>query len=326
MRLTRLPLSGRGAPTILRSVRIRRAAPLLLAAVAVGISPLRDAVACSLCGCGDPLVDASDSVPQGGRFRLALDVEFVTGSAATEEDPAATESVDQVTIRPVLVYSPTEWLNLILQVPLVRKAWSLNGSADAQSATNTGLGDIDVGARWFFLPIRDFAAQSRQNFGLSAGVTLPTGPNAASEDGMRLDDHAQLGTGSFGPYLGLVYAYHQDPWNLFASLTARTHTTSSYGYRYGTALQWTARVDYRPIERLALEAGIDGRHAWRDALDGEAQENTGGLVLSAAPGASVNVFGDVWLRGRIQIPFVKVLNGDQTVGVTLFASVQFLVP
>jgi hypothetical protein len=251
------------------SLRFLARAPLIVAILSASISPPRNAVACSLCGCGDPLVDASDSVPRGTRFRLAMDAEYVTGSAATEEDPTATESVDQVTVRPVLVYSPTDWLNLILQIPFVRKAWSLKGGADQQSATHTGLGDIDVGARWFFMRMRDFGAQARQDLGLSAGVTLPTGPNATSEGGMRLDDHAQLGAGSFGPYLGLVYAYHQDPWNLFASLTARAHTTNSYGYRHGTALQWTARVDYRPIERVALEAGIDGRHAWRDTVDGE---------------------------------------------------------
>src|SRR5262249_13407134 len=162
-----------------------------------------------------PMVDVGDSVPYATPLRLALDFEVLSASAASEEDPAATESVTQVTVRPVVVWSPIESLNLIAQLPIVRKDWSLSGSETAQ-AVNTGIGDLDLGLRWFFWTDRDLPNMSRQSLGVSAGVTLPTGANDATENGMRLDDHAQLGTGAFGPYVGLAYAYHRDPWNLFA--------------------------------------------------------------------------------------------------------------
>jgi hypothetical protein len=169
--------------------------------VAGAATPPR-AAACSVCGCGDPLVDVSDSVPYAAPLRIALDFEVLTASAASDEDPAARESVTQVTLRPVIVYSPTEELNLVLQVPLVHKDWSLSRGAEEGSATHMGLGDIDVGARWFFFQRTSFESQSRQALGVTGGITLPTGPTGATENGVRLDDQAQLGTGAFGPYRG----------------------------------------------------------------------------------------------------------------------------
>ena len=62
-----------------------------------------------------------------------------------------------------------------------------------------------------------------------------------------------------------------------------------------------------------------------DTADGETVMNTGGLVLAAAPGLSVNVGGDVWLRARADVPVYTRLDGTQDVGVTMFASVQMLV-
>jgi hypothetical protein len=299
------------------------AATALVIGMAMAGAPM-PAVACSVCGCGDPLVDVSDSVPFAAPLRIALDFEVLTASAASDEEPSATERVTQVTLRPVIVYSPTEELNLVLQVPLVHKDWSRSGGEADGSMTHMGLGDIDVGARWFFFQRTSFETQSRQAIGVTGGITLPTGPNGATDNGVRVDDHAQLGTGAFGPYLGLSYAYHRDPWNLFASITGRIRTRNSYDYRYGNALQWSVRGDYRVIDEFSLELGIDGRRAARDTVLDEEQTHTGGFVLAAAPGVAVNLYEDLWLRARVQIPFITSLYGTQTVGPTYFASVQVL--
>jgi hypothetical protein len=285
----------------------------------------RPADACSVCGCGDPLVDARDSTPRMTRFRLAMDYEWLTASAASDDNPAATEGVTQNTVRPVIVYSPLESVNLVGQIPLIDKAFTLRGGGENLAATHTGLGDIDLGARWFFWSRVDFAALRRQEFGLLAGSSLPTGATGATLDGQRLDDHAQLGTGAWGPYSGLSYAFHRDPWNLFVSITERVHGTNSYDYHYGTSLQWSTLGDYRVVDWLALEFGVDGRYALEDRSGGEAQLNTGGLVLALVPGLTVNPWGDLWLRTRVQIPTVTVLNGVQSLGPTFFASAQILI-
>jgi len=295
-----------------------------LAILAVCLVHEQLAHACSVCGCGDPLVDASDSVSAAVRLRLALDFEHLTATAASDEIPDAEESVSQWFVRPVVVYSPIESLNLVLQVPLLRKTWALLAAGDTEETTMTGLGDVDFGARWFVWQDRNWQAQSRQAVGLSAGTTLPTGANGATLGGMRVDDHGQLGRGAFASYAGLLYAYHRDPWNLLATATGAVHNSNDYGYHYGANARWSVRGDYRLGDRLAVELGLDGRYARRDTIDGEAQENTGGLVLAAAPGVAVGMTDELWLRVRAQLPVATALYGQQTVGPTYFASVQYL--
>lgn len=296
----------------------------VLAIAAVCLVHEQLAQACSVCGCGDPLVDASDSVPAGIWLRLALDFEQLHATAASDDDPAAEESVSQWLVRPVVVYSPIESLNLVAQLPLLHKRWALDSGGGRETATMTGLGDLDVGGRWFVLRKTNYRVQSRQDVGVSAGTVVPTGSNGATMDGMRVDDHGQLGKGAFAAYAGLLYAYHRDPWNLTASTSGTVHGTNDYGYHYGANVRWSMRGDYRLRDRLALELGLDGRYARRDTVDGEAQQNTGGLVVAAAPGVAVGVTDELWLRLRAQLPVATALYGQQTVGPTYFASVQYL--
>src|SRR6185295_19190101 len=126
-------------------------AAILAAAV---LSVPSTALACSVCGCGDPLVVAGDAMPVSGNFRFALEGEYLSVTAASDDDLAA-------------------------QVPLTRKAWSLTGGTTAEEATPLGLGDIDLGARWFLWQSTNMGAGRRQSFALTAGTSLPTGPDDA---------------------------------------------------------------------------------------------------------------------------------------------------
>src|SRR5271165_2454540 len=215
------------------SMHVFRAAVPLLVCSALWAPP---AEACSVCGCGDPLFAAGDSNPMAGTFRLALDYTVLTASARSDDNPAQMESLVQQTFLPVLVYSPTNTLNLVLQVPLVWKQWSLvGGGLPSESASPFGLGDIELGLRYFVWTDSDFTHLRRQNFALSAGTSVPTGADDAAVNGQRIDQHAQLGTGAWGPYLGALYTYAQDPWTFSGTLTGRYRTTNSYGYQFGAA-------------------------------------------------------------------------------------------
>ena len=194
-----------------------RPTAVLLAAVALFLPAA--ARACSVCGCGDPLVLAGDSMPVASTVRFALG--HAIGGARGREP--------------------------------------------------TGLGDLDLGARLFVWDATSIRAQRRQNLALTAGTT-----------------------------------------------------TNSDGYRYGDAVLWSAQLRFRVIESLALQAGIDGRYAGRDSSEGVPQENTGGVVVSAVPGLAWNVAGPIWLLAQVQIPFATNLFGQQTVGVTATASVQYV--
>lgn len=303
---------------------LRVAAAVVVASVTLAPAVAR---ACSVCGCGDPLVLAGDSMPVANTLRFALEYEYLSATARSDDDPERTETLNQMTLRPVVVYSPFSRVNLVLQVPLVRKDWALSATPTepTETAVPIGLGDLDLGIRVFLWDATSIQSQRRQNLALTAGTSIPTGKDdVTTADGERVDQHAQLGTGAWGPYVGALYAFHQDPWNFFLSVTGRFRTTNSFQYRYGDAVLWTAQLRFRVIESLALQAGIDGRYAGRDRSAGVLQENTGGLVVSAVPGVAWNATGPVWLLAQVQIPFATHLFGEQTIGVTASATLQYV--
>jgi hypothetical protein len=47
-------------------------------------------------------------------------------------------------------------------------------------------------------------------------------------------------------------------------------------------------------------------------------------VVSAVPGFAWNVAGPIWLLAQVQIPFATHLFGQQTMGVTATASLQYV--
>jgi hypothetical protein len=303
---------------------LRLAAAAVVASVVLAPTVAR---ACSVCGCGDPMVLAGDSMPVSNTLRFALEYEYLTATARSDEQPDRTESLTQMTLRPVVVYSPFSRVNVVLQVPLVRKDWALSPTTTeaSETAVPMGLGDLDLGIRVFLWDSTSIQAQRRQNLALTAGTSFPTGnDDATTADGERIDQHAQLGTGAWGPYVGALYAFHQDPWNFFLSVTGRFRTTNSFQYKYGDAVLWSAQLRFRVVEPFALQLGVDGRYAGRDRSEGVLQENTGGLVVSAVPGLAWNVSGPIWLLAQVQVPFVTHLFGQQTVGVTATASLQFV--
>jgi len=303
---------------------LRLTAAVLVASILLSPGVAR---ACSVCGCGDPLVLAGDSMPVANALRFALEYEYLTATARSDDAPDRTESVTQMTLRPVVVYSPFSRVNVVLQVPLVRKDWALSGTPTegTETAVPMGLGDLDVGVRVFLWDATSIQAQRRQNLALTAGTSFPTGADTATTpDGERIDQHAQLGTGAWGPYVGALYAFHQDPWNFFLSVTGRFRTTNSFQYRYGDAVLWSAQLRFRVVEPFAIQLGVDGRYAGRDRSAGVLQENTGGLVVSAVPGLAWNVSGPVWLLAQVQVPFATHLFGEQTVGITATASLQYV--
>jgi hypothetical protein len=278
--------------------------------------------ACSVCSCGDPLAAAADAHAAGGDLRLALATEYLTQKAGSEGEPGAQDVLDQYTVRVTGAYSPVERLNLVATLPLVRKTMTMDhgGGGTTPVSRQSGLGDVELGARYYLLDQVNFAARRRQGIALSAGVALPTGENGARDaGGARLDEHGQLGTGAFGPYAGLAYRLELDDWNYLVAVSGRYRTENGSGYRFGSALLWTAQAQWSARPWLAFGLGLDGRNAGRDKDGGPPVENTGGLVLAATPAAYLKVYGDLWFDLRAQLPFFSRLAGDQTVGPNLVA-------
>jgi hypothetical protein len=306
----------------------------LLTAVAATITA-RPALACSVCGCGDPLLTSSDPAALTGSLRVQFDTEFLRVDAGTDGRPGFTDELTQVSYRLNVAFRPVEDLSLAATLPFTSKMIrTVGGGTVATDSDLTGLGDVEVGARYALWRTVQVGAQRMQELALGAGTSMPTGPsNAKMADGSLVDPHGQLGTGGWGPFAGLYYRFEQGDWTAFASLSYRLRTPGTYfdrsQYRFGDAFLWSAHGQYRAARRVALDLGVDGRYATADwAKDSSGVvtsqvDNTGGTLLSAAPGVYVDAAAGLWVFARGQVPFLKHLFGQQDVKPSFTVGLQY---
>jgi hypothetical protein len=171
---------------------------------------------------------------------------------------------------------------------------------------------------------------------VSAGTMVPTGnKNAKAAGGSLVDPHGQLGSGGWGPFAGLHYRFEQGDWLGFASLSYRLRTQASYfdgsKYKFGDAVLWSIHGQYRPVPRVALDLGLDGRYAKADRATSDAGVvepavgNTGGSLLSVSPGVYYNAVGKLWVFVRGQLPVYKNLFGEQDVKPSFIGGFQYQV-
>jgi len=313
--------------------------PRLLALVLIGAALLAPpaARACSICACGDPLLAAQDPAAITGRLRLQLDREYLKMEAANEEDPAVTDQATQWTQRLNVVWRPLEPLSLMATVPWVEKKLRTVGAGPSVTTSDlSGLGDVELAARYALWRSVRIAQRRVQELALSAGTSIPTGEHQArATDGAIIDPHGQIGMGGWGPFAGLSYRLEVGDWTGFASASYRVRTAASYAdpagafeYRFGDALLWSVHGQHLLGRRVALDLGLDGRYAAKDtATDPDGTEgrveNTGGTVLSVAPGLYFKAVDGLWLFARGQLPIYQDLFGRQDVKASATVGVQY---
>lgn len=282
------------------------------------------ALPCSICACGDPLLAASDPAAITGELRLQVDLDHLRVDAGTEGRPGYTDRLTQWSYRLNVAYRPLETLSLTATLPIVSKSIrTVGGGTATVSSDLTGLGDVEVAARYRLFRAIALGVGRVHELALTGGAAVPTGGNRAKDrNGMPVDPHGQLGTGAWGPFVGLNYGFEQGRLLAFANVSGRLRTEGAFAggvrYHFGDALLWSVHGQYRPVRRLALDLGLDGRHARVDratAPDGTrtAVENTGGTVLAVAPGVYANATGPLWLFLRAQVPAFESLFGEQRV-------------
>ncbi|WP_242393281.1 transporter [Anaeromyxobacter oryzisoli] len=323
--------SGSGGRAALRGVR----GALAAGAVALLLGPPTAYGSC--CIFEDPLLAIGDVAARSGALRLAVETETLSSTAAMQSGDgmaagmAMVEHVRQATVRTVVVYSPVERLNLVAALPLVRREWRLTGDGmNDERVVLTGLGDVDLGARlavWrrveFVQDPERIAVTRVQALALSAGTSLPTGEDDARRDGLRLEEHAQIGTGGWGPYAGLLYQLSREPWAFAVSATARLRTPNAFGYRFGNAVLAGLDVQHDLFTRLSIGVGADVRWAAQDLLSGATVSNTGGFIGSGTASMSVGLAPGLQARVRAVVPIFQRLEGDQRAGAAFFASVSW---
>lgn len=303
----------------------------------VGLLLAEPALACSVCGCGDPLLTSSDPAAITGTLRLQLDVEYLRIDAGTDGQPGYTDRLTQTSYRLNAVYRPIDALSLTATLPLVSKRIVTTGPAPSVTDSDlTGLGDVEVGARWALWRSVQVGARRVQEVALGVGTSLPTGAHdARMADGSLVDPHGQLGTGAWGPFASVNYRLEVGDFTGYANLGYRIRTEATYfdgsKYEFGNAYLWSAHAQYRVASRVVIDLGVDGRHAFADravAPDGTvtgAVDNTGGTLLSAAPAVFVDASSGIWVFARSQIPVYQDLFGQQDVKPNFTVGIQYQV-
>jgi hypothetical protein len=113
------------------------------------LPPTSPALACSICGCGDPLLAASDPAAITGKLRLQADTEYLRVDAGTDGRPGYTDKLTQWSYRLNVVYRPLEDLSFTATLPFVSKTIHTVGSGtDVVGSDLTGLGDVELAGRY----------------------------------------------------------------------------------------------------------------------------------------------------------------------------------
>jgi hypothetical protein len=146
-------------------------------------------------------------------------------------------------------------------------------------------------------------------------VKTPWGENDLRENGERLDEHVQPGTGSTDWIAGVAGVYVLDPVSsLFGSLQYRGTGSNDFGYRYGSAALANFGYERKLGSTVDAVLELNGRDAAKDRVDadGELDPNTGGGVLYITPRVVINLGRGLVARVSAQVPAVTRLNGVQT--------------
>jgi hypothetical protein len=302
----------------------RRASSASLLALALLGAP-SPAPACSICRCGDPTFNALGKQGYAARgFHAALDWERFDKD---EGDPAE-ESESQLENRftALASYGLGERFALFARLPYSVRDLQASRAGQAAETTQThGFSDPEIYGQFrLWASPASSGVGRRTSLSLVAGVKTPWGENDVQQDGERVDEHAQPGTGSTDAFgsLALLHLIDQHS-TLFVSSGYRHTGENDQEYRYGSS--FTANLAYeRKLSKLfdsVLE--LNFRHAQKDRAvphhdDGEAahnqpmdDENTGGTLLYLTPRLLADLGGGLVLRASAQIPVARDLNGFQ---------------
>jgi len=281
-----------------------------LIAAAVLLLPNR-AAACSMCRCSDPVFSAlGEGLYSYGGFQIAVDWNRLNQTEGAGPD---FEAQVRNTITTTIAYGWQERLTLVAQVP-----YTFNHLNTAE-----GLETADaVGDPSFFLSVRLWSSPFTQGLGRRAwisalvAVKTPWGNNDVTENGERLDEHVQPGTGATNLTGGLNGLYLIDAESSIYASVAYTGTgRNDFGYKYGNNVQANVVYDRKLTDFLdgLLEVNfLDAKHDQIDAA-GVIDPNTGGQSLYLTPRIGVHVVHGLVVRAAAQFPVWKNLNGIQDI-------------
>jgi len=296
--------------------RTRTAAGIMIAATSFALvfAPEK-ALACSICRCGDPTFNAMGRAGFNARgFRLALDWERFDKDEGNPAEQREAQVENRFT--GLVSYGFSERFILTARAPLsVRNLETTVPGVEPETVHTSGLSDPEIYGQLTLWTSRLTGAVGRRtSLSLVAGVKTPWGTNDLNQEGVRVDEHAQPGTGSTDVFGSLALLYLIDAKSaLFVSTGYRNTGENAVGYRYGSSFIANLAYEHKLGSRLDGVLELNFRDAKKDRIDvtGAQDEDTGGSLLYLTPRLLVHLGHGLVLRASAQIPALKDLNGYQ---------------
>jgi hypothetical protein len=265
---------------------------------------------CSQCMCGTPFPSGvlGGVVPQ--QFTYGFEERYLSKTSGLDDGPGEEEEREH-RLAGFALWRPLNRLALLGRLPYNMKQTDQRlAPMGVSTQTSSGIGDAELLA---LVGVARTGGWHPMTLGLVLGATAPTGSNdARSTSGERLDIHLQPGTGAWSGTVGFHLAMNVSSGTWDASVLDRTSGISAHGYRYGRVLLYNGGFTSREWRRVRLLAQVNGRSAARDRLeDASVGENTGGVVVYAAPGMRWRIGSGLGMEGAIQLPVGQRLYGDQ---------------
>ncbi len=275
-----------------------------------------------MCRCSDPVFSAlGEGLYSYGGFQVALDWNRLNQS---QGEGAELEEQVRNTMIATLSYGFRERFTVVAQVPYT---WNhLTEGEDVETAD--GLGDPAFFA-YFRLWSSKFESPLGRRAWISAvfAVKTPWGKNDVSENGERLDEHVQPGTGATNLSGGLAGLYLIDEKSSLYLSAAYTGTgRNDFGYKYGDNVQVNLVYDRKLTDWLDGVVELNFLDAERDQVDaaGVPDPDTGGQSLYVTPRVGVNIVQGLVARAAAQFPVWENLNGIQDIKPAFTAGLTYV--
>jgi hypothetical protein len=206
-----------------------------------------------------------------------------------------------------------------LTVPYVHKVLRRTNPITSLRETlrSDGLGDATATAKYRFF--QDAGPGETTEGAALFGLELPTGRADAAEDGARLPQPLQPGSGSVDAILGAAFTRVDGRWQVNADAIGKLNSQAD-GYRFGNTYRADAGVQLRlhPARYTSFDqatvnliAELNAVFAERDAEGGATVLDSGGLKVFATPGVQVIASDCVLLEAAVSIPVYRALHGSQ---------------
>jgi len=213
-----------------------------------------------------------------------------------------------------LSYGLTSRLSLTASVPLVsvkhhEHVVIEDGEERFTDGDGTkGFGDVQVGARYAFLP------STRDLLLTSVAAKLPTGAHKRLDTAGEITEPTlQPGTGSTDVVAGLLYSHQLEPMKseVFLNASYRHNGTSDLRYKLGDESQATAGVTRTLDGGWTASVQLNLRHGRRDRFIGVDVPSTGSTLLNLTPGLRWQASPSLAVYAFVPVPVHQRVNEAQ---------------